>query len=202
MIKWVPEERGPVDTTRPSLLLRIRDRSDTHAWRTFDAIYRPMLRRFARARGLSEVDAEDVTQHCMATIYDRIGEFAYDPRKGRFKSWLRTLVNNRVRDSFRTQHERPGDTRAFQRAQQREPAPDEAFEKVWMEEHLGHCLRELRTEVEDKTFRAFWNYVMEQQPIEQVCAEFGLKPNNVYTIKWRMTERIAVKMRELVDGLE
>ena len=38
-----------MDTTRPSLLLRIRDRGDAGAWRTFDAIYRPMLYRFALA---------------------------------------------------------------------------------------------------------------------------------------------------------
>ena len=41
---------GPyfIDTTRASLLLRIRDARDTHAWAEFDAIYRPML---AASRG-------------------------------------------------------------------------------------------------------------------------------------------------------
>jgi RNA polymerase sigma-70 factor (ECF subfamily) len=191
-----------VDTTRPSLLLRIRDRSDTDAWRTFDAIYRPMLQRFARARGLDQDAAEDVTQQCLAAIYDHIGEFNYDPSKGRFKSWLRTLVNNRVRDLLRVQRDRQGDTGAFRQAQQREDSPEDVFEQIWMEEHLGHCLRELRCEVEETTFKAFWDYVMEEQPIEHVCAALNLKPNNVYTIKWRLTERIAAKMKELVDDTE
>lgn len=193
---------GPVDTTRPSLLLRIRNRSDADAWRTFDAIYRPMLQRFAHACGLNDTDAEDVTQHCLAATYRNIGEFAYDPKKGRFKSWLRTMVNNRVRDLLRMRGEQQGDTRAFQQAQEREPSPDEVFEKIWMEEHLRHCLHELRMEVEETTFQAFWNYVMEEQPVERVCAELGIKPNNVYTIKWRMTERIAARMKELLDGIE
>jgi RNA polymerase sigma-70 factor (ECF subfamily) len=46
-----------VDTTRPSLLLRIRDLSDKAAWRAFDEIYRPMVFRFALASGLSHADS-------------------------------------------------------------------------------------------------------------------------------------------------
>ncbi len=191
-----------MDTTRPSLLLRIRDRSDTGAWRTFDAIYRPILLRFARARGLNDVDAEDVTQHCMAAISDQIGEFSYDPVRGRFKGWLRTLVNNRIRNLLRDRREQQAKTADFQSPQQREPQPEEAFDNIWMEEHLWHCLRELQTEVEETTFKAFKFYVIDQQPIERVCAELSLEPSNVHTIKWRMTKRVGEKMKELLDGIE
>ncbi len=191
-----------MDTTRPSLLLRIRDRADTEAWRVFDSIYRPLLFRYARARGLGEDDAEDVTQHCLAAVYNHIGEFSYQPEKGRFRSYLRTLVNNRVRDLLRCRHDRQGRTGEFERLEQREPSPEEVFDRIWMEEHLAHCLRELRGEVEETTFRAFWNYVIEEQPIAQVCSDLNLRPNNVYTIKWRVTERIAAKMKELLDGTE
>ena len=62
--------------------------------------------------------------------------------------------------------------------------------------------RELRDEVEETTFNAFRAHVIDQQPIEQVCAALNLKPNNVYTIKWRMTERVAEKMKELLHGVE
>ena len=54
-----------MDTTRASLLLRIKDTRNTHAWAEFDAIYRPMLYRFARARGLDDAAAEDLVQHCI-----------------------------------------------------------------------------------------------------------------------------------------
>lgn len=191
-----------MDTTRPSLLLRIRDRSDTCAWRTFDALYRPMLERFARGRGLTPEDAEDVAQQCLTVIADRIAEFAYDAQKGRFKSWLRTLVNNRVRNLLRDRRECQADTATLQSPQVSEPSPDEAFDRIWQEEHLWHCLRELQAEVEPTTFRAFQCYVIEQWPLERVCAELNLKPNNVYTIKWRLTERVAARMRELLDGTE
>ncbi len=191
-----------MDTTRPSLLLRIRDHADIGAWQTFDAIYRPMLFRFGRASGLSHADAEDVAQHCLTAVADHIQEFSYDPRKGRFKSWLRTLVNNRVRNLRRRPIEHQANTADFRDQQQREPAPDEVFDRIWMEEHLWHSLGELRAEVDETTFLAFQHYVIDQWPIDKVCNELGLKPNNVYTIKWRLTERVAEKMKDSLDGTE
>ena len=191
-----------MDTTRPSLLLRIRDRDDADAWAAFDAVYRPMIQRFALASGLSATDAEDVTQQCLTAIVDHIGEFTYDPQKGRFKGWLRTIVNNRVRNLRRRPPEAQAATGDFQTPQQRETAPDEAFDRIWMEEHLWHCLRELRGEVDRTTFLAFEHYVIDEQPVERVAAELGLTTNNVYTIKWRLTERVARKMKDLLDGAE
>ena len=188
--------------TRPSLLLRIRDRSDVEAWRTFDAVYRPMLRRFARAWGLSEDDADEVAQHCLTALSDRIADFEYDRRRGRFKRWLRTLVNNRVRDLLRQHRPVQADTAMLGGAQQREASPEEVFDRIWMEEHLAHGLRSLRDEVEERTFGAFVALVIDQQPVREVCARFDLKPGNVYTIKWRLTERLAAKVRELADGCE
>jgi RNA polymerase sigma-70 factor (ECF subfamily) len=203
VLHWTVEEAvGAVDTTRPSLLLRIRDRADADAWETFDAIYRPMLYRLARARGVSDADAEDVTQHCMGAVSDHIHEFSYDPTKGRFKGWLRTLVNNRVRDLLRKRREASGKTQLFGNLPETDPSPADAFDEIWIEEHLGHCLRLLREESEEKTYLAFQHYVIEERPIEQVCAELGLEPNNVHTIKWRMTQRIAARMKELLGDDE
>jgi RNA polymerase sigma factor (sigma-70 family) len=191
-----------VDTTRPSLLLRIRDPSDAAAWRAFDEVYRPMLYRFGRACGLHDDEAEDVAQQCLVTVADKIAAFEYDPQTGRFKSWLRTLVNNRVRSLMRkravaTAHEKqPRNGNGNGAA----PAADDAFERIWLEEHLWHCLRALRNEVDERTYRAYEAYVIEERPLDDVCAELGLKPNNVYTIKWRLTQRVAGKMRELLNG--
>lgn len=191
-----------MDTTRPSLLLRIRDRQDEAAWRTFDGIYRPMLLRFALARGLSEADAEDVVQHCLAAIQEKIGAFDYDPEKGRFKAWLRTIVQNRVRNLLRDRREFPDVTGQFGMLESAEQTPEEVFDRLWMQEHLWHCLELVRRDVEEQTFRAFQLYVLEQKPIEEVCGELGVRPNLVYTIKWRLTEKVAERMRELLGDAE
>lgn len=191
-----------MDTTRASLLLRIRDREDSAAWEAFDAIYRPMLCRFARSRGLGEADTEDVVQQCMASIQAHIEGFDYDPDKGRFKSWLRTMVNNRIRNLLRDRREKQADTREFENVLDPTDTPEEAFERLWMQQHLWHCLRQIQAEVEQTTFKAYQYYVIEQRPIGEVCGELNLTTNQVYTIKWRLTEKVSAKMKELLDGAD
>lgn len=187
-----------MDTTRPSLLLRLKDRRDTTAWRTFDEIYRPMLQRFASACGLSHSDAEDVVQQCMIAIGEHIEGFEYDPAKGRFKGWLRTMVNNKVRNLVRDRRDYPADNGEFSGLASREESPEEVFDRMWMQQHLWQCLNLLRGEVDESTFRAFVMHVIDERSVEEVCHELGMKPNLVYTIKWRMTERVAAKMAELL----
>ncbi|HJN10352.1 MAG: hypothetical protein QGG09_11400 [Pirellulaceae bacterium] len=46
--------------TRNSLLLKVRDPADADAWIEFAAIYRPVIYRLARRRGLQDADAEDL----------------------------------------------------------------------------------------------------------------------------------------------
>lgn len=191
-----------METTRPSLLIRIRDRSDAAAWSTFDAIYRPMLHRYARACGLSETDVEDVVQQCMQNLQRIIEGFEYDPDKGRFKAYLRTMVKNCVRNLAEVRRARQADSAELRAVVAADESPDAVFDRLWMEEHLQHCLRSLRAEMDETTYRAFQRYVIEEHPVERVCAEYNLTPNNLYTIKWRVTEKVAAKMRELLGDEE
>jgi RNA polymerase sigma-70 factor (ECF subfamily) len=191
-----------METTRPSLLIRVRNRGDQAAWVEFDTIYRPMLERFARARGLGAAEAEEVAQECMAAVTRYIQGFEYDPRKGRFKGWLRTMVNNRIRNLLRDRHEVQAETQDLKHSAQREPTPEELFDKLWKQEHLKHCLRMIRSEVEESTFQAFVAHVMEEQPVDRVCVEFNMTANQVYAIKSRMMKRIRQRMIEILGSAE
>ena len=191
-----------MDTTRASLLLRIRDRSDTVAWRQFDTIYRPMLMRFAKSRGLDHAGAEDVTQHCMAAVSKYIDRFDYDPRKGRFKDWLRTLIHNRICDVHRRPAERPAPSGVLAAVQADEASPEELFDRIWREEHLKQCLRLVRSDVEASTIRAFEMYALEQRPIEEVCRSLDMTANQVHAIKSRLTKKLRATMKGLLDAAE
>jgi hypothetical protein len=54
--------------TRPSLLLRIRDADDRDAWEEFTDLYRPVICRVARLKGLLEADAEDLAQQVLLSV--------------------------------------------------------------------------------------------------------------------------------------
>ena len=191
-----------MDTTRPSLLIRIRDRDDQLAWHEFDSIYRPLLRRYARAWGLCDAEVEDVVQQCMATIDRHITAFDYNSTRGRFKSWLRTMVSNRVKNTLRDRRDVRATTKDFDGLEEPGLSPEEVFDRLWRQEHLRHCLALIRPEVEESTFNAFVAYVMKEQPIEHVCAELAMTPNQVQAIKSRMIKRLRERTIELLGEEE
>lgn len=185
-----------MQTTRCSLLLRIKNRQDDASWRQFDEIYRPMLYQFAISRGLKDAEAEDVVQFCMAAIQEQIHAFDYDPSRGRFKGWLRTLVNNRVRNLVRNKHEQPAESAVFQRPAQ-QATPEEEFDRLWMIEHLKHAMRAVQAEVGETAFQVFQMYVMEQQPVEEICKKLGVDASQIHKTKFRLTRKLAEKLAEL-----
>lgn len=189
-------------TTRASLLLRIRDRGDAGAWEEFDAIYRPMLHKFAAVSGANPTEAEDIVQHCMAAVHQQIGTFEYDKSKGRFKGWLKTLVANRVRNLIRDRREKNAQSMDFKALTAKETSPEDLFEKVWMDEHLKYALCRVREEVEESTFKAFQLYVIDERPVEEICELLGVNANQVHKAKYRITKRLSEKLRQLTDGAE
>ena len=42
-------------------------------------------------------------------------------------------------------------------------------------------------------------YVLEQEPIAKVCRELGLTTNQVYQIKWRLTQELSEELKEELD---
>ena len=85
--------------TRESLLIRVRDPNDRDAWDQFVSIYRPVVYRLARLRGLQDADALDLTQRVLLSVSQSIEK--WQPREGvKFRSWLATVAKNAVINSL------------------------------------------------------------------------------------------------------
>lgn len=187
-----------MDTTRASLLLRLKSRDNSLAWQEFATIYRPILLRYAQACGLDAHAAEDIAQDCLAQVNQAIGRFDYDKRRGGFKRWLRVMVKRRVINRWRKRNDAPADSSAFDRPQTREQLPEQDFERIWLDEHLRHCLGKLRNEVDPQTCDVFQRLALDDWPVDKVCATYAITPNNAYVIKSRLTARLRQMMSELL----
>ena len=108
---------GDPASTRPSLLIRIRDPGDAEGWRQFVALYGAMIYQFARKQGLQDADAADLTQIVLQAVGDGVKRLDYDPQRGSFRSWLFRVVRNQL-SKFRTRQRRSirgsGDTGAHE----------------------------------------------------------------------------------------
>ena len=66
--------------TRESLIVRVKDPDDRDAWEQFVGMYRPVVYRVARRRGLQEADAQDLAQHVLMSVAGAIDQ--WEKREG------------------------------------------------------------------------------------------------------------------------
>lgn len=193
----VLDDINDTDLTRPSLLIRVRDRSNNEAWREFFGIYGPLLYNYARAQGLSHPDAEDVRSLCYEALVKQIPTFEYDRRKGGFKSWLLTMVSRRVIDLLRKPKQLQF-TSAVLRALPDEPTPiDDVWEREWRQQHLRYCVQSLKTDVSETTWEIFRMLITEGQGIPDVCRKLNVTTNQAYKARTRMLAMVRKKMEYL-----
>jgi len=192
----------PFQTTRVSLLARLRDAGDADAWSQFHQIYGPIIFRFARRRGLQDADAADLTQDILREVSQSIHRFKYDPGIGRFRSWLFTVARYTLSTFRRRGLHEPrgsGDTSFHERLEQ-EPQPDTG-QAEWDHEY-GQRLFELaaesvRQKVQPATWQAFWATAVEGRDPETVAAELNLSIGTVYVARSRVTSHLREAIRQV-----
>ena len=108
------------------------------------------------------------------------------------------LLKNQVRGLLRKRRERQAETGELRRPQNREPSPEQVWEKICLEEHVKYCLEKIRTDVQPKTYRAFQCSWEGHWPVERICQELGMSRDQVYVAKSRVTRRLREMMADLL----
>lgn len=185
--------------TRHSLLLQIRDPANRESWSEFVAIYRPIVYRMARRRGLQDADAQDLAQGVLISIAGAIADWQPDARRARFRTWLATVARNAIVDAFR--RVRPdagrGGTTHLQRLAAEPDSPDDELERERQRETWRWAARQIRHEFAEETWLAFWRTTVDRLPVRQVAEEYRKSVGAVYTARSRVMQRLQEKVREL-----
>ena len=185
--------------TRTSLISRIKDLEDGPSWEEFDRLYRPLLVRYAAARGLDANEAEEIAQQCMAAIAAGVSDFQ---RRVSFRGWLRAMIDHKVADQMRKRgREHNAGTRVFEREDSTIESPALRWEREWNKTHLLYWLSQIRHEVSPVTYEAFELYVLEELPVPEICRRLGMSANQVYVAKHRVMKRLKEKWAEVAKGI-
>jgi RNA polymerase sigma-70 factor (ECF subfamily) len=184
-------------TTQATLLERLRDGNAAMAWEEFFQRYGRLIYAAARSRGCRDHTAEEIVQEVMLTVFQQRDVFRYDPGRGRFRDWLRSVVRNAVAEHRRAPSQRVRAQGGVWQDRFPEPCddatPDQAWEAAFEESLLAALLDVVRREVAPETYQAFELLTLEELSGRQVAKITGLSRNAVYLAR----KRVLMRLREL-----
>jgi RNA polymerase sigma-70 factor (ECF subfamily) len=149
--------------------------------------------------------AEDLTQEILIKLLDALPRHEHDPDRGRFRSWLKTVVHNVLTDQGRRRRRQlefggVGGSTALERLSDL-PGPEAVAElsvavdrrsAAWKAELLDR----VRARVEPTSWAAFWQRMIERRPAAEVAIELGLSVAAVYKAADRIKRMVIQECRD------
>src|SRR5262249_38647700 len=195
---------GATSRTGSALLVLLRDPADPLAWSAFVERYAPTIYGWCPRRRLPEADRPGVTQGGLPRLVRRLHAFRYDPSRGTFRGWLRTVTRHAWYD-YRDSQQRAGgagDSAAYERLQT-VAARDglfQALEDVFDFEVLEEAKARVQMKVTPRDWKIFQDLAVEGRPARLVAQELHMSVPAVRMAKKRVQDRLRDEISRLEEA--
>ena len=192
--------------TPVSLLVRIAsektDVCDEAAWTRLFELYAPVIKAFAEERG-GGGDGEDIVQEIFMKLVNVLGDgrVKIGGDAGKFRRYLATLIRNELVNVWRRRRARgEGATVSLDVV---EPTVDSATEAIidakWRLARRKAAVDWTlsKTALSPRSKAVYRAYAIDERPIGEVAAAFGIPRNSVSQIKTRVERMIAAVEAEI-----
>jgi RNA polymerase sigma factor (sigma-70 family) len=161
-----------------------------------------VIYRLARARGLQDADAQDISQRVLMAIAASIGGWERSSESVRFRHWLRRVARNAIVNALvRQPYDRgAGGTASHELLTEHpntDPQTDGQIELEYRRELYLRAADIVRGDVEAHTWRAFEMTVVENCSIEKAALELEKSVGTIYAARSRIMRRLRDAVREL-----
>ncbi len=187
---------SPIPDTRESLILRLPDKNDVQAWDEFVTIYRPLVYRLARAKGLQAADADELVQEVLVAVSRAVSRWEPDADRGRFRDWLFRISRNLMINYLTRKKHLPlgsGDSgieQLLHTQADRFTKQSNFFDIEYQREVFRLVAADVSSEVSERIWQAFWRSSVENQSIESVASQLGMSSGAVYIARSRVMARL------------
>jgi RNA polymerase sigma factor (sigma-70 family) len=192
-------------STRPSLLVRLKDPRDDRAWVEFLEIYEPLIYRLARRKGLQAADADDLTQEVFRAVAGAIDRWDPDPARGSFRAWLFRIARNLIINLLAARSRRTAGYGAggsdLVELLEALPAPTaedtELFDGEYRRRLFAWAADRVRGHFREPTWQAFWRTGVEGREVRAVAQSLGMTPGAVHIARSRVMARIRREIEQI-----
>jgi len=189
--------------------------ADSAQWVRFWNMYSLAIRQFAVFKG-GEEHADDIVMQVLGKLVDVLRTGQYTPEKGKFHSYLATMIVNEVHMMHRKEQARAADRKVSLESGANSAGTEESgalvdtlaapetttdrLEEDWRKAVLDSSTEHVltKTALSERDRNVYRAYAIEGRDIGEVAKEFGISRNYVSQIKLRIDRRIIACGKELI----
>ena len=181
--------------TRSALLADIKNHENRLAWQEFVTLYRPVIYRMARSRGMQDADAQDLSQAVLLKIAGAIARWQKQSAESRFRHWLRRVAKNAILTALTRSPAdlAEGGTGAWEKIHAEldfSASEQKELEMEAMRESYLRAAKVVRSDVSPDTWRAFELTAFEGKSCEEAAKIVGKSLGTVYAARSRVMHRL------------
>ena len=182
--------------TSQSLLLELQDPGNAQAWEEFHQRYAPMIRGWCRQWFPREAD--DMVQEVFVRLTTCLRTFEYQPGKGRFRGYLKTITHNLMaklnRDFFARLDADQNEIECAEASADLAARLAAEFDL----ELLEIAKDRVRGRVQPQTWAAYLATAEEQQKPADVARQLGMRVGTVFQAK----HCVIAQLRREIENLQ
>ena len=171
--------------TDPQLLQDIKGDCNEEAWKKFYERYKNFICTIAARYNVPAADRDGIVNDVLAELWRTRDRFEYDPEKT-FRGWLYQMVRHYI---LRTRRSKViSNTVNVDPLEPIENGEDVEFDRIWDEEWgkfvLDRAFKMLQKKMDPRSYQVFYAVTLGEKKSDAVAKEFGIKTDNVYSIKF------------------
>ncbi|MCH2207475.1 MAG: sigma-70 family RNA polymerase sigma factor [Lentisphaerales bacterium] len=192
--------------TRQTLLMRVKNQDDEHAWGEFVSYYQSFIEVILKHLKVSPNDQDDLTQNILLKVWKSLEKLNYDSERARFRTWMNRVIRNAVIDFQRAKSRRISevdsdtgiDTKNF-------PLQENEFTKIIDKEWRAHitnlALKNIRPNFSGNAMSVF-DMFLDEVPAKDIAAKLAIAVPSVYKLRSRVEEKLIKEIKRLKLELE
>ena len=165
----------------------------------FEHRYAPMIITLGRLRRLNDRECEELVQEVLLTFFRKGDRFRFDPRRGKFRTFLGKVVRDCSVDILRRRI--GSDLLAVTETPDEAPSPDLAADRALLQmmrdDAMEQLLQELRARVTPETYRIFEHYTLKQHSTDEPLDGTPVGRNRIY----KANQRCRAILREAAEKM-
>ena len=190
--------------TSQTLIVRSFDLNDSQAWEELVEHYRKFIYHVLNQLNVSSNDIDDIFQQVLIQLANNLS--TYDSKKGRFRTWLSTVIRNAAYMHFRKQKTKNNHLNIFTELVEREDKYkvtqiEDFIETEWTNYVMEQAMQNIKSIFKGQAIEVF-EKSLDGQSAAEIAEEVGLTVSSVYTLKKRVKKRLYMEVRAIVSDLE